>query len=61
MILVEITKISQMSGERSKIILAKLILENPDVLLLDEPTNYLDTTHINWLEDYLNNFDGAFV
>lgn len=55
-------EISQMSGgQRSKIILAKLILENPDVLLLDEPTNYLDTTHINWLEDYLNNFDGAFI
>ncbi|USS85703.1 ATP-binding cassette domain-containing protein [Fructilactobacillus myrtifloralis] len=46
-------------GQRSKIILAKLILEHPDVLLLDEPTNYLDTAHIKWLEDYLNDFDGA--
>ncbi|CAM2814580.1 ABC-F family ATP-binding cassette domain-containing protein [Fructilactobacillus fructivorans] len=52
--------ISEMSGgQRSKIILAKLILEHPDVILLDEPTNYLDTAHINWLEDYLNSFDGA--
>ncbi|USS89261.1 ABC-F family ATP-binding cassette domain-containing protein [Fructilactobacillus cliffordii] len=53
-------EIAEMSGgQRSKIILAKLILEHPDVLLLDEPTNYLDTAHIKWLEDYLNSFDGA--
>ncbi|WP_413628258.1 ABC-F family ATP-binding cassette domain-containing protein [Fructilactobacillus vespulae] len=55
-------EIANMSGgQRSKIILAKLILENPDVLLLDEPTNYLDTSHITWLEDYLNSFEGAVV
>ncbi len=55
-------QIAHMSGgQRSKIILAKLILENPDVILLDEPTNYLDTAHISWLEDYLNNFDGAVM
>ncbi len=52
--------IANMSGgQRSKIILAKLILENPDVILLDEPTNYLDTAHIAWLVDYLNAFQGA--
>lgn len=52
--------VSEMSGgQRSKIILAKMLLEKPDVILLDEPTNYLDTAHINWLIDYLNNFDGA--
>ncbi|MBY7147110.1 ABC-F family ATP-binding cassette domain-containing protein, partial [Levilactobacillus brevis] len=52
--------VAKMSGgQRSKIILAKLLLENPDVILLDEPTNYLDVAHIAWLEDYLNNFDGA--
>ncbi|SPX96990.1 ABC transporter ATP-binding protein [Lactiplantibacillus plantarum subsp. plantarum] len=51
--------ISEMSGgQRSKIILAKLLLENPDVIILDEPTNYLDTAHISWLEDYLNGFEG---
>lgn len=48
-------------GQRSKIILAKLLLENPDVLLLDEPTNYLDTEHIEWLIDFLNDFSGAFM
>ena len=46
-------------GQRSKIILAKMLLENPDVILLDEPTNYLDTAHIEWLIEYLNDFDGA--
>lgn len=55
-------KMSQCSGgQRSKIILAKLLLEQPDVLLLDEPTNYLDVEHIEWLIDYLNDFTGAAV
>jgi ATPase subunit of ABC transporter with duplicated ATPase domains len=54
--------VSEMSGgQRSKIILAKLLLQDPDVLILDEPTNYLDTAHINWLADYLNGFEGAFM
>ncbi|WP_125761316.1 ABC-F family ATP-binding cassette domain-containing protein [Companilactobacillus hulinensis] len=54
--------VSQLSGgQRSKIILAKILLEKPDMILLDEPTNYLDTNHIEWLADYLNNFDGAFI
>lgn len=48
-------------GQRSKIILAKLLLEQPDVLLLDEPTNYLDTEHIEWLIDWLNSFTGCFM
>lgn len=48
-------------GQRSKIILAKLLLEEPDVLLLDEPTNYLDTEHIEWLIGYLNEFSGCFM
>lgn len=48
-------------GQRSKIILAKLLLENPDVLLLDEPTNYLDVEHIEWLISYLNGFGGCFM
>ncbi|KRL85132.1 ABC-F family ATP-binding cassette domain-containing protein [Ligilactobacillus apodemi] len=55
-------KVSQCSGgQRSKIILAKLLLERPDVLLLDEPTNYLDVAHIEWLTDYLNDFPGCFM
>ncbi|KIS03980.1 ABC-F family ATP-binding cassette domain-containing protein [Paucilactobacillus wasatchensis] len=54
--------VSEMSGgQRSKIILAKLLLESPDVILLDEPTNYLDTAHIDWLITYLNDFNGAVM
>ena len=48
-------------GERTKVLLAKLLLEKPDILLLDEPTNYLDEEHINWLRSYLNNYDNAFI
>ena len=52
--------VSEMSGgQRSKVILAKLLLESPDVILLDEPTNYLDVAHIEWLVDYLNDYAGA--
>ncbi|KRK45987.1 MULTISPECIES: ABC-F family ATP-binding cassette domain-containing protein [Dellaglioa] len=55
-------QVSELSGgQRSKIILAKLLLENPEVILLDEPTNYLDTEHIDWLTDYLNQFEGCFM
>lgn len=54
--------VGEMSGgQRSKIILAKMILATPDVILLDEPTNYLDTAQIEWLIDYLNNFKGAVM
>ena len=52
--------VAKMSGgQRSKVILAKLLLEKPDVILLDEPTNYLDTAHIEWLTEYLNQYPGA--
>ncbi len=54
--------IAQMSGgQRAKVILAKLLLEKPDVLLLDEPTNFLDKEHISWLSDYLSNLENAFM
>ncbi len=54
--------IDKMSGgQRAKVILAKLLLEKPDVLLLDEPTNFLDIEHITWLSDYLSGLDNAFM
>lgn len=48
-------------GQRTKILLAKLLLEKPDILLLDEPTNYLDEAHINWLKRYLQEYENAFI
>jgi ATPase subunit of ABC transporter with duplicated ATPase domains len=48
-------------GQRTKVLLAKLLLEKPGVLLLDEPTNYLDDEHINWLTNYLRNYPHAFI
>lgn len=48
-------------GQRTKILLAKLLLENPDILLLDEPTNYLDENHIVWLKRYLQEYENAFI
>jgi ATPase subunit of ABC transporter with duplicated ATPase domains len=48
-------------GQRTKILLAKLLLEIPDILLLDEPTNYLDEQHIEWLKRYLQNYENAFI
>lgn len=48
-------------GQRTKVLLAKLLLEKPDILLLDEPTNYLDVEHIEWLRNYLLNYDHAFI
>ena len=48
-------------GQRTKILLAKLLLEKPDILLLDEPTNYLDEPHIIWLKRYLQEYENAFI
>lgn len=46
-------------GQRSKLILAKLLLSQADFLLLDEPTNHLDITAVEWLEGFLKDFNGA--
>lgn len=48
-------------GQRAKVLLTKLLLENPQVLILDEPTNFLDISHINWLKNYLNNYENAYI
>ena len=48
-------------GQRTKILLGKLLLEKPDILLLDEPTNYLDEAHIFWLKNYLKSYENAFI
>ncbi len=48
-------------GQRTKVLLAKLLLEKPDILLLDEPTNYLDEEHISWLKRYLIDYENAFI
>jgi ATPase subunit of ABC transporter with duplicated ATPase domains len=48
-------------GQRTKVLLAKLLLETPDILLLDEPTNYLDEQHIEWLKRFLQGYENAFI
>jgi len=48
-------------GEKTRVAFSKLLLQNPDLLILDEPTNHLDIEIIDWLEDYLNKYDGAVL
>ena len=55
----DVTELS--GGQRTKILLGKLLLEKPDILLLDEPTNYLDAEHIVWLTRYLQEYENAFI
>ncbi|MBM7613971.1 ABC-F family ATP-binding cassette domain-containing protein [Alkaliphilus hydrothermalis] len=48
-------------GQRTKVLLTKLLLQNPTILILDEPTNYLDVEHIEWLKRYLKDYENAFI
>lgn len=48
-------------GQRTKVLLTKLLLQNPTILILDEPTNYLDVEHIEWLKRYLRDYENSFI
>ncbi len=55
----DVTELS--GGQRAKVLLTKLLLENPMILILDEPTNFLDENHIAWLKNFLQNYENAFI
>ncbi len=48
-------------GQKNRLGMARLLLSNPDILLLDEPTNHLDVNAVEWLENFLQNYETAFV
>ncbi|MBO5712159.1 MAG: ABC-F family ATP-binding cassette domain-containing protein [Acholeplasmatales bacterium] len=55
----DVTNLS--GGQRSKVLLTKLLLAQPMILILDEPTNFLDEAQITWLRNYLENYENAFI
>ena len=48
-------------GQRTKVLLTKLLLQDPSILILDEPTNYLDAEHVEWLKKYLQDYENSFI
>jgi ATPase subunit of ABC transporter with duplicated ATPase domains len=55
-------KVSELTGsEKIKVLLAQALFGNPGILVLDEPTNHLDLKSVNWLEDFLINFEGTVI
>lgn len=55
-------EVDQLSGgQRTKVLLTKVLLKNPMILILDEPTNFLDQEHIEWLTGFLKNYKNAFI
>ena len=56
------TELGKLSGgQKVKVVLAKLLLEDPDLIILDEPTNFLDESHVEWLVKYLKEYKGTFL
>ena len=56
------SRVSSLSGgEKTRFVLAKILVENPRLLILDEPTNHLDFSMLNWLEQYLSEYNGAVI
>lgn len=55
-------KVSELSGgQKKRVAMAQVLIDEPDLLLLDEPTNHLDYDAIQWLEGYLKNYRGALL
>ncbi len=54
-------KLAISGGQKKRVALAQVLIENPDLFILDEPTNHLDYGSVKWLENYLNNYQGAIL